>query len=177
MTRYHPLLVALHWLLAALIIGALFMGATKLAEMPNSDPAKIEALRAHMTVGLVIGVLMLVRLVTRLRSAKPPHADTGNSALNLAGRAAHWALYGLALLMVASGMGISLSAGLPDIVFNGAATPLPADFSAYPPRAAHGILSKLLLLTIVAHVAGFAFHQFIRRDGLFSRMWFGKRGA
>ncbi|MCI2398460.1 cytochrome b/b6 domain-containing protein [Aliiroseovarius subalbicans] len=175
MTRYHPLLVALHWIVAALIIGALIMGGTQLAEMPNSDPGKIAGLRAHMTVGMVIGGLLILRLITRFSTAKPPHADAGNAVLNLGGRVAHWALYGLALLMVASGMGISLSAGLPDIVFGGADTPLPADFSAYPPRAAHGIVSKLLALTILAHVAGWAYHQFIRRDGLIRRMWFGKR--
>ena len=43
-TRYHPLLVALHWLLAFLIIAALFAGFFLLARMPNSDPQKIRVL-------------------------------------------------------------------------------------------------------------------------------------
>ena len=177
MTRYHPLLVALHWLTAAMILGALFMGTTALAPMDNADPAKLDGLRAHMTVGLAVGALFLVRLVTRLTTSKPPHADAGHAGLNLAGRAAHWGLYLLVFLMVASGMGISLSAGLPEIVFQGSGAPLPADFSAYPPRAAHGVIAKLLMALIAAHVAGWAFHQFIRKDGLIRRMWFGQRGA
>lgn len=174
MTRYHPLLVALHWILAAMITGALFMGGTRLVAIDNADPAKLGALQAHMTVGLVIGALMMLRLITRLRSRKPPHVDTGNALLTLGGRAAHWALYALPLFMVASGGGISLSAGLPDIVFGGSGAALPADFSAYPPRMAHGIISKLLLLTILPHLAGWAYHQFVLRDGLFARMWFAR---
>jgi cytochrome b561 len=46
-TRYHPLLVALHWLLAFLIIAALFAGFFLLARMPNSDPQKIRVLLVH----------------------------------------------------------------------------------------------------------------------------------
>lgn len=47
-TRYHPVLVTLHWLLAALIIAALALGALIMATIPNTDPMKIEALRSHM---------------------------------------------------------------------------------------------------------------------------------
>ena len=175
MTRYHPALVALHWLLAAMVIGALFMGGQVLAALPNDSPDKMFSLRAHMTVGLVIGVLMLARLVTRLKTQHPPKADTGNALLNMGGRAAHWALYAFVLLMVASGVGISLTAGLPDIVFGGSGAPLPETFDDLAPRVAHGIISKLLALTILAHIAGWLYHQFALKDGLISRMWFGSR--
>jgi hypothetical protein len=43
-SRYHPLLVALHWLLAALILAALAVGFFGLAAMPNADPQKIAGL-------------------------------------------------------------------------------------------------------------------------------------
>jgi cytochrome b561 len=39
-SRYHPLLVALHWLLAALILAALAVGFFGLAAMPNADPKR-----------------------------------------------------------------------------------------------------------------------------------------
>lgn len=175
MKRYHPLLVALHWLLAVMIIVALVMGGNVLAALPNDDPDKMFSLRAHMSIGVIIGTLMIARLVTRLRSAHPPKADTGSTALNFAGRAAHWTLYALVLMMVASGLGISIGAGLPDIVFFSSGAPLPETFDDMAPRAAHGILSKLLALTILAHIAGWAYHQFKLKDGLLSRMWFGSR--
>jgi len=173
MKRYHPVLVALHWLLALLIILALVAGNVLLDAVPNSDPNKIQSLQNHMVLGITIGVLLVIRLVTRLATDKPPHADTGNALLNLAGQVAHWGLYLLAFLMVGSGLGIALSAGLPAII-SGNGT-LPADFSHLAPRAAHGIISKLLMLLIAAHVAGWAYHAVFVKDRLLSRMWFGKR--
>ena len=175
MTRYHPLLVTLHWLLAAMIILGLIMGGNVLAETANGDPFKLTALRAHMTMGIIILVLMLVRLVTRLVTSRPPHADIGNEAVNKLGTAAHWAFYLIVIAMCASGMATARMAGLPEIVFGGSGAPLPADFSAFPPRAAHGILGFLLTLLILGHVAAGLYHQYVRKDGLFGRMWFGNR--
>jgi cytochrome b561 len=77
-SRYHPLLVALHWLLALIIIAALALGALVMAKMPNTNPMKLEALRSHMTGGFVILLLMSLRLITRIRSRKPPEATTHN---------------------------------------------------------------------------------------------------
>lgn len=175
MKRYHPLLVAIHWLVALMIIVALVMGSNVLAALPNDHPDKMFSLRGHMSIGIIVGILMIARLITRLRSTNPPKADTGNSFLNFAGGAAHWVLYILIFLMVASGIGISMGAGLPDIVFFGSGAPLPESFDDLAPRAAHGVISKLLALTILAHIAGWAYHQFKLKDGLFSRMWFVSR--
>ncbi|MCP3970299.1 MAG: cytochrome b [Rhodobacteraceae bacterium] len=175
MASYHPLLVVLHWLLAVLIVGGLIMAGNVLAETPNSDPSKLIALKMHMTMGIVILVLMLIRLALRLVTAKPPKADTGNAALNTGSVLAHWGLYLLVIVMCASGLALANMAGLPAIVFGGSGEALPTDFSAFGPRAAHGILAKLLGLLILAHVAGFLYHQFLRKDGLFGRMWFGNR--
>jgi cytochrome b561 len=50
-SRYHPLLVLLHWILAGLVIAALALGALVMAKIPNTDPMKIEALRSHMIGG------------------------------------------------------------------------------------------------------------------------------
>ena len=46
---------------------------------------------------------------------------------------------------------------------------------ALPPRAVHGIVAKLLMLAVGLHIAAALYHQFIRRDGLLSRMGFGQR--
>ena len=175
MKRYHPALVALHWLLALMIGGALIIGSQIMAETPNSDPAKIGMLRNHMIIGIAILVLMIIRLVVRLRSKTPPQADAGHPALNTLGAETHRALYIIIFLMVASGMGISILAGLPDIVFFGSGAPLPQTFNGLLPRSAHGVLAKLLAVLIVGHAAAALYHQFVRKDGLLSRMWFGKR--
>lgn len=177
MARYHPVLVALHWLLALLIIGGLIMGGNVLAETPNSDPFKLTALTMHMSMGITILALMVVRLVLRLVTQKPPHADAGNTLINTAGKLAHWAFYLVVFALCASGLAIASAAGLPDIVFGGSGNPLPVNFDDIPPRAAHGAIATLLTLLFVGHVLAGLYHQFIRKDGLFARMWFGKRNG
>ena len=175
MTRYHPFLVALHWILAILVTVALFMGGVILSNIPNSDPEKLFGLQAHMIAGMTILVLMLIRLVTRLVTAKPPHADTGNALLNKLGVLAHYALYLAVILMAGSGLATANLAGLPDIIFNGSGAPLPASFDEFAPRAAHGILAKVLGALLILHVVAALYHQFVIKDNLFARVWFGRR--
>ena len=177
MTRYHPALVVLHWLLAIMIIFGLVMGGMFLSKLPNDDPLKLFGLRGHMTFGIAILALMLIRLAIRWRSESPPRADAGNRLLNAVAVAVHWSLYLTVIAMAASGAGLAVSAGLPAIVFGGSGEPLPANFHEFPPRIVHGILANVLTVLILAHFAGFLFHQFIRRDGLFKRMWFANRNA
>ena len=62
-SRYQPVLVALHWLLALLIIGLLCLGFFVLANMPNTDPKKLEILVWHMTGGMFVLVLMILRVI------------------------------------------------------------------------------------------------------------------
>ncbi|MFN6977495.1 MAG: cytochrome b [Gemmobacter sp.] len=172
--RYHPALVTLHWLLAVFLIGALVAGGVILEATPNSDPTKITSLAMHMSLGGVILVLMLVRLVVRLRTAHPAPADSGVPAFNRLAPLTHWALYAAAIAMAASGVALSVAAGLPPIVFGGQGS-LPPDFDAYAARALHGFIAPVLMALIVLHVAAALWHQVIRRDGLMARMWFGPR--
>lgn len=175
MTRYHPALVALHWLLAVLLIVGLIVGNFLLDPIAEADPAKLDALRSHMIAGLVIAALMIIRLVIRLRTSHPPEADIGVPLLNKVARWAHWALYIAVFGLIASGIGMSILAGLPPIVFGGSGDPLPVSFDDLPPRMAHGIFATALALLIAGHIAAALYHQFVRKDGLLARMWFGKR--
>ena len=172
-TRYHGALVALHWLLAVLLIVALAMGTFALKTVPNSSPDKIFALRGHMIAGGLILLLTLLRLAVRIKTDHPAPASTGNALLDRLAPLTHWALYGLVLLMAGSGVAMSVLAGLPDTVFGGVGS-LPMNFDALPPRWVHGVVAKLLMLAIALHVAAALDHQFVRRDGLLSRMGFGK---
>ena len=174
MKRYHPALVSLHWLLTVLIIVALLMGSNILSQIPNDNPEKIFALKMHMISGFIILVLMVVRVIVRKVTEKPAAADAGNALLNKAGVIAHYLLYLLVFGMVGSGIGIAVLAGLPDIVFNNSGVALPENFNDILPRLFHGIIAKILFAMIILHVLGAMYHQFVRKDSLLSRMWFGK---
>ena len=174
MKRYHPALVSLHWLLTVLIVVALLMGSNILSQIPNDDPEKLFALKMHMISGFVILGLMIVRVIVRKVTEEPAAADAGNAVLNKAGVIAHYLLYLLVFAMVGSGIATAVIAGLPDIVFNNSGVALPENFNNILPRIFHGIISKVLFAMIFLHVLGAFYHQFIRKDSLLSRMWFGK---
>src|SRR5262249_13534274 len=143
-SRYHPALVALHWVLALLIVAALGLGALVMAKIPNSDPAKIEALRSHMVGGVLILLLMVLRLVVRSVSRQPASASTGSPALDRLAWASHRMFYVAVLVMAGSGMVMALQADLPSIIFAGAGS-LPADFWTFPTRPVHYLVSRLLM--------------------------------
>jgi len=173
-TRYHPLLVALHWGLAILIIADLTIGSQVLVNIPSNSATKIEGLRAHMSAGIVILALMLVRLTVRLRAAAPEEATAGNPFLDRLAWLSHRALYVAIFGMIISGLTMGLQAHIPDVVFFGRGQ-LPESFWIYPTRGIHYFFSRLLMALIALHIAGALYHTFLRRDGLLRRMWFGRR--
>lgn len=175
MKRYHPALTTLHWLLAVLIILALTMGKIVLAQTPNADPDKFGALQGHMIVGISILALMIIRFGIRLMTKRPPDVDIGHELLNKGASIAHYALYALVFAMAASGLATANTAGLPDIIFFGSGDPLPANFDDIFTRTVHRALSLVLILVIASHVLAALYHQFVRKDSLFARMWYGKR--
>jgi cytochrome b561 len=173
-SRYHPLLVAMHWVLAVLIIAALALGAMVMVRIPNTDPMKIEALRSHMTGGTVILLLMLIRLFVRARTTHPAAASTGTPALDRLAFVSHRMFYGAVLVTAGSGIVMALQTGLPAIVFAGDGV-LPADFWVFPVRTVHYVASRVLMTLIALHVAGALYHTLILKDGLLRRMVFGRR--
>jgi len=89
----------------------------------------------------------------------------------------HYGFYLIVLLMVASGYATAIIAGLNKIVFQGSGDPLPASFAIYPSFIAHGYAAALLAGLIALHVLAALYHQFVRKDGLFGRMFFGRRAT
>lgn len=172
--HYHLLLRILHWLLALMIVGVLFVGFTVLQSTPNADPQKLALLKMHILGGMGIGLLMIMRLITRLTTQKPAPIDTGNHLLNIAGKVAHWVLYLLVFALVASGLATANMVGLPDIIFNGQGQ-LPVNFNNILPLRAHGVIATTLTLFIALHGLAAMYHHFIRKDGLIARMWFFSR--
>ena len=172
-TRYHPLLVALHWIIALMAAASLVGGLLVLQATPNSDPMKPVYLRGHLAGGLVLGVLMLLRLVTRLRTARPPAA--GSAGLHTASQVAHWALYLAMFAMVMTGIGMAALGGLWPILSGGQAT-LPATFAALPPHAGHELFARVLIGLIALHLLA-ALRHAVSGKSVWGRMWFGSRTA
>lgn len=174
-TRYHPLLVALHWLIALMIIGMLIGGFFVVSKMPNSDPGKVQLMMGHMIGGVSILTLILIRLGVRLSTARPAPAETGNSLLDKLGRFNHYAFYVVVIVIAVSGIATAKISGLSETVFNHTGAALPEEFDIYPTFRVHAIMNLLLAALVILHIAAALWHQFIRGDGLLRRMGFGKR--
>ena len=163
--RYSAAQIAIHWLVAAVVLFLLATGMLVLAELPN-DAQKVGNLRIHMILGGLAGMLVVARIVMRRRLPAPPAmpgdklAHAGHMALNLA-----------ILLMAASGMLLVLQSGTLDAVFGNGT--LPENFKDFTPRKVHGLVAKITMGLIALHVAAALHHQLIVKDGLLSRMRFG----
>lgn len=151
--RYHPLHVGLHWIMAFLIIASLALGATKMAPTPNSDPMKLEALRAHMAGGLIILALLLTRIVVRQTTARPAPLTAGLALFDRVRPVAHGLLYLLILGMTLSGLTMALQAHLFPIVYGGEGR-LPPSLWVYPVRTLHFWISRTLMAVIAPAPGG-----------------------
>ena len=168
--RHHPLIRILHWLIAGLIVAALAMSTLVMSDIPEHSPEKIDALRRHMSAGGLVFVLTLLRFVMRRGAKKPPVLSSGMAWADWLARAVHCLFDALILVMVGSGAGMAILASLPRVVFQGYGR-LP-NLNELPLLAVHRGAAIALFVLLVLHVGGACFHQFILRDGLFSRMGF-----
>jgi cytochrome b561 len=140
--------------------------------MPNTDPKKLDILVWHMAGGMFVLVLMILRLIIRRWSARPAIAATGAPVLDRLASIAHQSFYVVVFLMIASGWSTGwLISG----AFQPNGEPLPSSFAVLPTFQVHAVLATLLAILIAAHIAAALYHEFVLKDGLFRRMWFGQR--
>ena len=110
--RYNRTAMALHWLVAALILINVFYGLAA----ANADAAHVRRLiDTHKSIGLTVLGLVLLRILWRLGHKPPPLPQSYPRSERLAAHAAHFALYTVILLLPLSGY-------LHDSAWNGGAT-------------------------------------------------------
>ena len=168
--RYSGVAIALHWLLAALIVGTFCVGLY-MHGLPFS-PTRLKLYNWHKWAGVSILALSALRLLWRL-THRPPADPPMPAWQRWAAHGAHWALYALFFLVPLAGWAYSSAAGFPIVVFG--VLPLP-DFVA-PDRALadllkewHALLAFALAAVVALHLAAALKHHFIDRDGLLHRM-------
>ena len=169
-TRYHPVSIAFHWLLALMILGSLGMGLY-MTGLPFS-PTRLKLYNWHKWAGMTILMLSAARLLWRL-THQPPADAPMPAWQRLAAHGAHWALYALFFAVPLAGWAYSSAAGFPIVLYG--VLPLP-DWVAPSRELAEGIkplhrwLAYALATVITLHVAAALKHHFIDRDGLLHRM-------
>ncbi len=176
-SSYSPLLIALHWLSALLIAGALIVAWT-LDDMPRGAE-KTAWMSLHQTLGVSVLVIAFLRLVMRRVHGVPPHMM--ETAMDKLATLVQVSLYGFMIWVPVFGYLTSSFGGHPVNLFGGAVQlPLltPQDHGTHELLGdLHQALAYVMLALVGLHVAGALKHHFILKDDILSRMapWVGKR--
>jgi cytochrome b561 len=171
-TRYNRLAILFHWVMAALIFyaAAAILIADDLPRGAFRDLIKT----THNSVGAVVLLLLVLRIVWRMVSTAPPMPAGMTTQQQRLARMAHLGLYGLTAMVPLLGLatlflrGRGLEFGLFSI-----ASPLAANRTlSRSIKEVHELVAYALLGLVAFHVAAALWHQFIKRDGLMARMSF-----
>jgi cytochrome b561 len=161
--------IALHWLLAVAFAAQVVLGWWML-DLPKTPPGlRAGWFNVHKTIGITVGLLVLVRITWRATHV-PPRAGTGGWE-RIAAQAAHGALYACMLLMPLTGFLGSSFTRYP-IRYFGRALPTPhADWPMAKQLMSdfHYATAWALMVLVAIHVAAAAWHWW-RRDAVAARM-------
>lgn len=150
--RYDRVARNLHWLVAGLVLVQFATGWSWGYFERGSEP-RFYLFRIHLFVGYAVLALALLRIVWRLTHRAPPLPEGMSRLTRIAAHATHGVLY-LAIL-VQPVLGAVTTTALGKQLGTG---------------PVHVALAYLIAGIVVLHVGAALWHQFIRRDGLVSRM-------
>jgi cytochrome b561 len=171
--RYHPVSIALHWIVVILVFAQLALGWWMI-DIPKNPPGpRASWFNVHKSIGLTIGVLMLARLGWRLRHPAPPLPAPMPSWQKTAAHTSHFLLYACVILQPLWGYLGSSFTRYP-IRYFGVSLPhwgwdSPALKDLF--SALHLGTAYVLMTVLVVHVAAALKHLVVDRDGVFQRMW------
>jgi cytochrome b561 len=162
----------LHWLVAAILLAQFALGWLMPKVRRGMEPSV--SMRVHISVGIVVLALIVVRLLWRMGHGVPPEPQlprwqrTGSVAV-------HWLLYGLVFVTTLTGWFYASARGWPLTFFG--LFPLPAlSVEGSPTGRAlgeiHESLVWVLLAVIAVHVLAALVHAFVYRDHVMQRMLF-----
>lgn len=152
--KYHPVQVALHWLIVALVLvqyatsGAIVRTHEAVAAGGKPAPDDLFLHVVHNRIGLIIVALMAARLVARVWIGRRRGDEM--PATSRAAAIGHAALYALLIVQ-----------GLTGAI---------ASYLWWPVSVVHVVLFKVILVAVAGHIVMALWHQFVRKDGTLRRM-------
>jgi cytochrome b561 len=173
--RYTGTAIALHWLLALLLVGTFSLGVY-MQDLPFS-PSRLKYYNWHKWAGVTILALSFLRLAWRLTHRPPADAAMPAWQARVA-HATHYLLYALFFAVPLIGWAYSSASGFPVVWFGVWQLPDFVPVSAPLAEAIkpwHERTAMLMAALVLLHLAGALKHHFIDRDGLIDRMRPGRR--
>ena len=170
-TRYAQPAIALHWLMAWIIIAVYFMGLT-IDEIP-AGPDRVALITWHKWLGVTIAFLWFARVAVRLSTQAPTLPASSPAWQNHLARLTHLALYALMIAIPVSGWLMSSAKGYTTTFFDLFDLPNLLDKDkalAHTLKEVHEVLANSLMLLVLLHIGAALKHQLIDKDQLLERM-------
>lgn len=168
--QFSPLQRVLHWFMALCILTMFFVGVGMVSTIA---PKYLRLIEFHKSLGILILILVVIRLVARWRYGAPALPASLPEPLKLAAVGSHYLLYGLMIVMPLLGWAMLSAGAYPVVVFGGLRLPqiLPQSELWHTLLwDAHHYLAFAFFALVLAHLAAALMHALIRRDGVFEAM-------
>ncbi len=171
-SRYDRVARYLHALIGLALVAQIVFGVLLDDLALKGTPGRASVINLHKSLGMVLGLLIVLRLLWRLGHRPPswPVAMTGGQ--RVAALWGHRALYAAMLVLPASGY-IASNFSKHGVKFFGLALKpwgpdLPAVYKVF--NSLHELTAWVLVALIAGHVLMALKHAFVDRDGLLARM-------
>lgn len=172
-TTYGSVTKSFHWLIAALIVTMIPLGIYA-SGLPDADPVKPTLFSVHKTLGLFTFFTALGRIAWAISQPKPGSLNADRKPEALLADLVHWLLYASLVLVPLSGwIHHAATTGFAPIwwPFSQGLPFVPIDDSvAHTAKMLHIIFERVLVLSMLLHIAGALKHHFIDRDDTLRRM-------
>jgi len=174
--RYGAVVQVMHWATVVLVLLAWLLG-TFGDDLPRGA-ARDAGLFIHMSAGLLVLAILVLRLLWRAVDAPPePEKTVLGPWLDRAGRLAHGVLYLLLVAVPIAGIASQFARGRPVPLFGLAQIPSPwiGDRAfAHSVTEVHELLANALLAVAAVHALAALVHHYLFRDRTLTRMLPGR---
>ena len=174
-TRYDPVAVTLHWIIACAIIALIPLGFF-MGDLPIA--IKFTGYALHKSLGITVLALSIFRVIWRLMNPPPPVPETTKPYERLLAHTAHGLLYFLIVAMPLTGWIFTSATPKFPIVFFWLGEvpflPMPEGINL---KVTHDLFNELhealgygAIFLVTLHIAAALKHHFIMHDNVLTRM-------
>jgi cytochrome b561 len=163
--------ILIHWISAVLILFLFGLGVY-MVDLTYYDDWYHEAPELHVSVGLVVLLLMIARILWRMANPNPVYLSA-TPAQQITARLVKIALYLFIVVVIASGYLITTAEGQAASMFDALKFPAIIQLSSTNVDLAgeiHEYLAWGIIALVVLHTIGALFHHFVKRDRTLVRM-------
>lgn len=181
-TTYSTVTKTFHWLTALLILAIIPLGViANDAPLETSEQLafKAQLFSIHKTLGVAVFFVALLRILWALTQTKPGPLHPERKAETLLADIVHWVLYiSLVAVPLTGWIEHASTSGFAPIWWPfGQSLPFvpQSETVAGIFSGLHWMFGKLMVVSLLLHIAGALKHHFIDKDATLRRMWFGSK--